>query len=376
MSRRTEVPITPEVLRWAVAESGVSSAEVLKAADVGEVEFEAWLQGQAKPSITQIKHVATKLHRQVAVFLLPSVPTEARPQIEFRHPIGQGARPLNAVERRYLRRARRLQEAQAWLMQELEREPAQLSAWALSTEPEHAAQSIRSGLAVSASDQLQWKTASAAFDVWRRAVESLGVTVVLFPMGTEACRGFSLWEDTSPLIAVNTAWRDEARIFTLFHELGHLVTRTNSACSESPATSDSRDPVERWCEEFAAAVLMPRESIRGQAQVSDISTLSKLARQHKVSLRAMAIRLIDLGRASWNLYKEIPPASDAKTQGGGGTGRNRREIRQDEIGARGTEIFVAAVQRDIISESQALDYLDIPAVEFEQLGSVAGTASF
>lgn len=375
MVRRTEVPITPDVLRWAVAESGVSSAEVSKAAAVDEAEFEAWLQDKAKPSVTQIKRVATKLHRQVAVFLLPSVPTEPRPQIEFRHPIGQGARPLNAVECRYLRRARRLQEAHAWLMQELEREPAQLPARALSTEPEQAAQSVRLRFGISASDQFQWKTASAAFDVWRNAVEALGVTVVLFPMGTDSCRGFSLWEDVSPLIAVNTAWRDEARIYTLFHELGHLITRTNSACSESPATPDSRDPVERWCEEFAAALLMPRESIRGPAQVSDIPTLSGLARQHKVSLRAMAIRLIGLGKASWNLYREIPPASDAKSQGGGGTGRNRREIRQDEIGGRGTEIFVAAVQRDIISESQALDYLDIPAVEFERLRSEAGTVS-
>jgi Zn-dependent peptidase ImmA (M78 family) len=214
-----------------------------------------------------------------------------------------------------------------------------------------------------------------AFDAWRGAVESLGVTVVLFPMGTESCRGFSLWEEMSPLIAVNTAWREEARIYTLFHELGHLITRTNSACSESPSTPDSRDPVERWCEEFAAAILMPRESIRVVNQVVDMSTLAKLAQQHKVSLRAMAIRLIGLGKASWKLYRDIPVASDAKPQGGGGTGRNRREIRQDEIGERGTEIFVAAVQRDIISESQALDYLEIPAVEFERLRNVVGTAS-
>ena len=376
MGRRKEVPIAPDVLRWAVGESGVSIAEVLKAADADEAEFEAWLERRAKPTITQVKRLASKLHRQVAVFLLPSVPTETRLQIEFRHPIGQRARPLNAVERRYLRRARRLQETHAWLIHELERDPAQLPARSLSTEPEQAAQSVRLQLGIGESDQFGWKNASVAFDVWRRAVEALGVTVVLFPMSTGACRGFSLWEDVSPLIAVNTAWRDEARIYTLFHELGHLVTRTNSACSESPATPDSRDPVERWCEEFAAAVMMPRESLRVADQVTNVSTLSKLAQRHRVSLRAMAIRLIGLGKASWSLYKEIPPASDAKSRGGGGgTGRNRREIRQDEIGGRGTEIFVAAVQRDIISESQALDYLDIPAVEFERLRAEAGMVS-
>ena len=376
MSRRTEVPITSDVLRWAVAESGLSSAEVSKAADVEEAEFESWLRDDGKPSVTQIKRVAAKLHRQVAVFLLPAVPAQTGLQIEFRHPIGQSARPLSPVERRYLRRARRLQEAHAWLTREMERGPARLLARSTSVQPEEVAHAVRSQLGVSTAAQFEWKTASVAFDVWRGAVEALGVTVVLFPMGVESCRGFSLWEDVSPLVAINTAWKDEARIFTLFHELGHLVTRTNSACSESPATPDSRDPVERWCEEFSAALLMPGGSVRGTAHISSLQALSAIARQHKVSLRAMAIRLIGLGRATWDLYREIPPASDAKPKGGGGgTGRNRREIRQDELGGRGTEIFVAAVQRDIISESQALDYLDIPAAEFEQLRSVVWTVS-
>ncbi|MBI1876123.1 MAG: ImmA/IrrE family metallo-endopeptidase [Acidobacteria bacterium] len=192
---------------------------------------------------------------------------------------------------------------------------------------------------------------------------------------SSSCRGFSLWSDVAPLIAVNSAWRDEARIFTVFHEFGHLITRTNSACSEAPATPESRDPLERWCEEFGAAILMPRDAIRLPARVTDLATLSRLARELKVSLRAMAIRLIGLGHAGWDLYRTIPPASDAKPRGGGGTGRNRREIRQDEIGWRGTELFVAAVQHDIISESQALDYLDIPAAEFERLRSLTPTSA-
>lgn len=374
MKRRAEVPITPDVLRWAVAESGLSVDELSGAAGVDRTALNTWLQGDARPSLADVRRLASKLHRQIAVFLLPSPPADTKPVIEFRHPIGQAGRPLNPVERRYLRRARRLQEAQVWLVRELERESTTLPARAPSTDPEEAAESLRPRLSIDASNQFRWKSASEAFDAWRRALETLHITVVMFPMGAKSCRGFSLWNDVSPLIAVNTAWRDEARIYTLFHELGHLVTRTNSACSEAPATPEARDPIERWCEEFAAAVLMPRGSIHVAGRVSNLATLSQLARRYKVSLRAMAIRLIGLGHASWNLYRKIPPTSDAKSRGGGGTGRNRREIREDEIGARGTELFVAAVQRDIISESQALDYLDIPAVEFERL-RVAGTAA-
>src|SRR2546425_3647955 len=100
MSRRTEVPITPDLLRWAVDESGLSVTEVSQAAGVDEEQFEAWLRDRGKPSLTQIKRIATMVHRQVAVFLLPTVPSEMRPPIEFRHPIGQDARSLNPIERR------------------------------------------------------------------------------------------------------------------------------------------------------------------------------------------------------------------------------------------------------------------------------------
>lgn len=363
-----KVPITPDVLRWAVDESGFTTAEVCEAAGVTLVDYDRWITHDDQPTLTQLRKLATKLHRQVALFLLPGVPEHRHPPVDFRHPRGQVGRSLNPVERRFLRRARRLQEAQAWLGLELERESVTLPATSVDSSAEESGALIRSRLAVALEDQVQWSNASVAFDAWRGAVEHLGVTVVLYSMGTESCQGFSLWDNMSPLVAINTAWRDEARIYTLFHELGHLITRTNSACPSGAAAGDSRDPAERWCEEFAAAVLLPPGALTSVGRVAEIPVVASLARRYKVSLRAMAIRLIASGRSTWALYRAIPPTSDAKRQGGGGgTGRNRLEIRVDEMGRRGTEIFVAAVERDVISTSQALDYLDVPVADFDRL---------
>ncbi len=106
--------------------------------------------------------------------------------------------------------------------------------------------------------------------------------------------------------------------------------------------------------------------------VDNLRTLSRIARRYKVSLRATALRLIELRKASWELYRAIPRTSDDKRRGGPpGTGRNRTEIRQDELGARTTDLFVSAVQRDLMSESQALGYLDIPSTDFERLAATA-----
>jgi Zn-dependent peptidase ImmA (M78 family) len=365
------VPINPEVLGWAIAESGLATAEVAERVGAAQAELEDWLEGRNMPPLTKCRKLAAILHRQLAVFLLPAPPTSERIEVSFRHPIGSKyERALTPEERRFLRRARRLQETESWLASQLEWERPALERVSIDNRAEEVAVRWRARMGVTIKSQKSWKAPSQAFDAWRAGVERAGVTVVQFSMGTDACRGFSIWDERSPLVAVNTAWQDEARIFTLFHEIGHLLTRTNSACATAPVAPQAGDPIERWCESFAAAVLIPAGALSDVSKVDSLSVLSREARRMKVSLRAMALRLITLKRAKWTLYQNIPPAADAKRRGGaGGTGRTRAEMRGDEFGRRTTDLFVTAVQRDVISESQALDFLDIPSGAFERLAA-------
>jgi Zn-dependent peptidase ImmA (M78 family) len=240
-------------------------------------------------------------------------------------------------------------------------------------DPDLAGTEVRRLLGISSEQQLEWTSASRAFDAWRDALEALGVAVFLFPMGTAACNGFSIWRERVPVVAVNTAWREEARIFTLFHELGHLLTRTSSACASSVGGGRS-DPIERCCERVAAAVLLPDGDVRQalpprlrQGPIDDLRVASSVASRFKVSLRAATIRLIHMGLANWELYEQIPAVSDAKPKGGGGGGRNRQAIREDEVGGRGVRLFVEGVRHDLLSRSQAVSYLDIPDPAFDQL---------
>jgi Zn-dependent peptidase ImmA (M78 family) len=364
-----EVPITPSVLKWAIAESGYTLPEVSEVVEVGEETLKDWLAERSKPSLGQVKDLARFLHRQVATFLLPSPPVTPQISVKFRNPLGGGSRPLNPTERRYLRRARRVQDAYAWLSSELERGPVDLPQFTLSYDADDAATALRTRLGVSLPDQRKWKTASVAFDAWREALEGLGILVVMFPLGEDSCRGFSLWHESAPLVAVNSEWRDEARIFTMFHELGHLVTRTNSACAVAVSTTgDKGDRTERWCERFAASILIPARALGEIGTVSDVTSLSNLARKLKVSLSAMALRLIKLNKAKWSLFHVVPKRADAKPKGGGGGGtRTRTDVQGDRLGRRATSIFVDAVRSEVLSPSEALSVLDIPRDDFERL---------
>jgi Zn-dependent peptidase ImmA (M78 family) len=185
----------------------------------------------------------------------------------------------------------------------------------------------------------------------------------------------------APLIAVNTAFRHEARIFTLFHECGHLITRTQSLCLESNHSGFGKpaDKTERWCEEFAADVVLPRDMLRSflsgslemqaDATVTDLDPVYAIAKQFNVSARAATIALIHQGRASWDLYRQIPRVSDDKQRGFGRGGLTRGKRREGQLGKRTTRLFANAVRRGLLNRADAMSYLRVSDTELAEYWS-------
>lgn len=377
MGKPTLVPITPSVLVWAVRESGYSPNKVAEKVGVPLETFEAWIQNRAQPKLTEFRKLANVLKRTPATFLLPEPPQRPSPAVEFRRPPGAGRTALNPTERRYLREAGRLQDLSAWLQGELGETIRALPHFRTEVDPETTATKVTSALFPPRSKSAL-KTSSEAFRWWSSALERLGVLVFSFPMGRDAVRGFSLWHDRAPVIAVNTWWSIEARTYTLFHEFGHLLTRTASACLEAVKRfARPSDEIERWSERFSAAILLPRDEVHAflnkelrrpsSLRVEDLSVPSAVANYFKVSLRAATLRLIEMNLATWDLYGQIPPVSDNKPRGGGGRGRDRGEIREDQYGDRTVGLFINALKRDVLGRADVLDALDIADANLSKL---------
>jgi Zn-dependent peptidase ImmA (M78 family) len=215
----------------------------------------------------------------------------------------------------------------------------------------------------------------------------MGVLVFQLPMGSDACRGFSVWDRHAPLIVANTWWNPAARTFTLLHELGHLLTRTSSARLGPTIAPSIRggDPTERWCEEFAAALLLPKSEViehlvlkfgwhQGE-KITDLRPIRSLAAKLNASLSATALRLIKAGIAVPQLYGAIPYTSDRKRKGGGGGGRRRYEARRDQLGSRPVQILLEAAASGLLSTSEVLGYLDVDYTELDLLARTVEQAT-
>lgn len=363
------VPATPSVIAWAIRESGYSLRALAIRLHLSEAEIEGWTKG-IQPEFSKLQAFAATVERPFSAFLLPHPPASSGPVVEFRSATAS-VRDLNPEERRRIREATRLQELTSWLARQLSLPGPDVPWVAMKSNPERVAADIRARLSVSLNTQLSWSSSTEALRTWRESVEMLGVTVLMLPMGEESCRGFSIWDDAAPVIAVNTAWLPEARVFTLFHELAHLVTRTNSACLEDgiPRSSDAGDRTERWCERVAAAVVVPSDALSAvvsenagtAARHGDLSTVNRVAKTFRVSRRAAALRLIECEAAPWSLYRSIAPHTDQRQTSGGGAGRTRAEIRRQRYGHRTMTIFRDAVRQQVLAPADVVDYLDVSA---------------
>ncbi len=213
---------------------------------------------------------------------------------------------------------------------------------------------------------------SATYKALRLALEEQNLLVLQLPMGKEACRGFSMYDEVVPLIAVNGSERiPSARSYTLLHELAHLLRREESVCG------GGEDDVERWCDAFAAAFLMPAHHLldylaylRQEAVDSnDLETVRKISNRYKTSWLSVSLRLIDLGRARWGLYETVK-AGDFEAAEKGGFSREPQTtpvVRLREYGSTYARLVIGALDEGRLSELDARRYLDVNGEQLEQL---------
>jgi Zn-dependent peptidase ImmA (M78 family) len=149
--------------------------------------------------------------------------------------------------------------------------------------------------------QFSWPTSAQAFRYWRHIIERAGVFVQIMDLGPEnLCRGFAVYDERAiPAIVINGDDSDgPARTFTLLHEYAYILIG-------KPGVSDQnrKNSVERWCNQFAAHLMMPADRFKADASAIDPSktwsdtAIRKIADLYRVSMSAVALHLEDVGLA-------------------------------------------------------------------------------
>ncbi len=316
MARSAEAIINHDLLIWARESAGLTTEEAAKKARVSKERLENWEQRESRLSISQLRNLSSVYKRPIAVFYLPERPKDFEVMHDFRRFPGE-ILGLPLAQLRYeIRRAHQRREIALELYQDLEGEPPTFSLRAdIEDNPEEIANRIRTELGIKHEDQTNLRAAYMALRYWREAIEDAGILVSQATgVDRSEMRGFSISKTPFPAIVVNSKDAARARIFTMLHELAHIMLRRAGLCdlSEESGRPPEEQTIEILCNRIAGATLVPKESLlseqivvanQGNMEWSDneINSLSYVygGASREVILR----RLLIFGRTTDGFYQ-------------------------------------------------------------------------
>jgi Zn-dependent peptidase ImmA (M78 family)/transcriptional regulator with XRE-family HTH domain len=372
------VPITGAVLRWARDEAGLSVAALAEQLTVSAEQIRQWEIESEAPSKGQVTKLAKALRRPSAVFFLPAAPARGSISPSLRSAPGLGDKPLQGDDIRAIRRAQRQQAMLSWCVQQRGSPPVDLPRLAPDADAAEAGEDARSRSMVSIEVQFAWRNDGQALRTWKEVLERQGIFVQQASLGRDCVRGLSLWDDYAPLVVVNSAYIQAARSYSLMHEYGHMLNRGGAACRYFVDSVGDDRQIERWCERFAASFLVPEDALKQVAASSGITAsrptgeprvVRKFANRFRVSGRAMAIRLTDVGLGTRDLYSKLSAWSklrDWNRQGGGG-GEPRIERRRRELGDASARAYLEALDGGRLNLRDVTDFLGLSPNEIAEL---------
>ena len=203
-------------------------------------------------------------------------------------------------------------------------------------------------------------------------LEHIGVKIILFDFHMSELSGLSIGPaDGGPAIAINTGNRMsvERQLFSMAHELGHLVLHQDSYGKDAEKIPEEQ---EQEADAFAAAFLMPQDLFVKEWEENRglhwVDAILKTKRHFKVSYQSVIHQLIDLGRlADKSAYKKF--RADYKERYGKEL-HWKEEPRPldsfDLVEDRFATLVRDALDKELITVSRAAEILDVRIEEMRE----------
>jgi len=363
--------INPLVLRWARETLGLSIEQVVHKLSRKRITKETvaeWERGESAPDYIQLERLAYEIYRRpLAIFFFPKPPTEETPRQDFRTLPNSEIDNLSQRLRLLIRQAKSMQANLEELYERANPAKRQLLrdlSLDIVDPVAELASSVRQFLGITLETQLRWKNNEHAFKAWRSTLEQHGVFVFKDAFKSEVISGFCLYDEHFPIIYVNNSRAITHQIFTLFHELAHLLSGTGGI--DAPVERyihqlrGRNRQIEVLCSRFAGAFLVPDDDFDGRVTELPINEddIKALAANYKVSREVILRRLLDRKLISSDYYGQMiakwRTMKPSKRDGG-----DYYNSKRAYLGERYLELVFSRFYQRKISIDQVADYLGV-----------------
>lgn len=376
--------INPAILKWARERSGYTVDAIATALKKDASIISDWESGERALTYVQLETLADKYKRPIAIFFFPEPPDE--PNIAEHLALRSSDNTVLAPRIHIL-----LREAYARQLSLMElnagRNPVKAKIFRdLQARPNDSimmlAQRARAYLSVNVTTQADWKTTAQALENWRDCIEESGIFVFKEAFQDDSVDGFCLRHDEFPVIYLNNSRPPVRQIFSLFHELAHLLLGENGITWSDIFHGDAfrgstTQEVEDFCDQFAGEFLVPSNDFDARLNFAnyDDKTIEALANYYKVSRPVILLKLVKKGILTqgnyWEKinqwakdYKHYKEKSTDKMTSGGGSYYNTRAT---YLGYRYMELAFGKYYDGHCSVEQLAEHLDVKVKHLPQL---------
>jgi Zn-dependent peptidase ImmA (M78 family) len=356
-----QILITPAVIRWARERAGFSVEEATETFS----KIEAWEAGEVFPTYPQLEKLADTFKLPIAVFFFPEPPDLP--------PISETFRTLPDVDfaqiprrvRFLLRKGKALQLNLSELCQGHNPAPRLITRdfeFTVNTNLATMAREIREYMAISLEDQAAWQSVDDALKQWRQALLGVGIFVFKDAFREAEYSGFCLYDDVFPIIYVNNSAAKTRQIFTLFHELAHLLFHTSGIDTLGdeyiPGLPVRARRIEILCNRFAAEFLVPETAFRAAFSGREASeeTAEFLAARFHVSREFFYRKFLNRDLIDEPTYKAATARWAAQRQPG--TGGDHYWNKISYLGRDYIQLALSQYHQNRIDQNQLAEYLD------------------
>ena len=308
------VKINPEALKWARIDAGY---DYYNLPNKIRPKFKEWESGRLMPTWKQLCDISRYFKRPTAFFFRKNFPKHFNMNlIEYRN-LSDGKFQFKSPNLTLaIREAVNKRETFLKLSAEMNYPKINFSKFKSdSSDVSDLAAHIRNVLDVDMDEQKSWlhhknhkDTAHYNFlNHWKEIIgEQMGVLIFEAPrISLDEMRALCIYFDEHPIILLNSADSPNARIFSIFHEVTHLILGESAICDVG------RNNSKEWlCNSVSAEFLMPKEDLLNNSRVKYNShgewtdrELSELSNVYGVSRESVLLRLVNLNKASGKSYE-------------------------------------------------------------------------
>ncbi len=376
------IPVNPTLLIWARETAGLSINDVVQKISLKRVTAEtvsAWEDGVEYPTYAQLKKLAYQIYkRPLALFFFPNPPEEETPGQSFRTLPDYAIDRLPSRMRQLMRNAKAMQLNLSELYDNTN--PAKkIILKSLSFTPRvkarNMAKAVRRYLNVSIEEQTGWKDSDFALKAWRNALEENGIFVFKDAFRIDKFFGFCLYDDQFPIIYVHNTTAKNRQIFTLFHELAHLLFQTGGIDTQIDNYIDFLDGdnrrIEILCNRFAGEFLVPSEyflQFVGDHPIDD-SSIQSLSDHFNVSREVVLRRALDNNLVNDRFYSkkvyEWEQSRKTTSRKGGGDFYNNQwaYLGEKYLGTAFSQYYQNRISLEQLSDYLGVKVKNIPGME-------------